>query len=358
MAAPDPKLSGLRPNGVAVPTADDASSQALNEALRSSFVLVRLLIIALLIGFVFSCVFQVKQNEVAVILRFGGPVGRTPSEQVLGPGLHWALPYPIDEIVKIPQGESRIIRSTTSWYLQSDAEAAAGQPPEELDRLTPGRDAHVITADGNILHVRALLRYRLSDPVAYTFNFSDPTSLLVNCLNNAVHWAAVRTTADDALYKDIPGFQTAVRTRVAQLIEQIHLGVTIDQVEVRTEAPQFVKKSFLRVTDAEQDLNKRKNEAEGEGQKVTLEAVGEAARILDTARSASNSLVQGLAGEAQLFQDQVAEYRRSPHLVRERLRLATIERVFTNSADKWYLPSGATELRLNLSREPEGPTKK
>ena len=134
--------------------------------------------------------------------------------------------------------------------------------------------------------------------------------------------------------------------------------MTIDQVEVLTVAPQYVKKSFDRVIEAEQDRSKRINEAQGEYQKVTLEAVGEAARVIDTARAASNSLIQGLAGEAQVFQDQLAEYRKSPHLVRERLRLATIERVFTNSADKWYLPTGTTELRLNLSREPEGPTKK
>ncbi|NDD65231.1 MAG: hypothetical protein EBZ36_14835, partial [Acidobacteria bacterium] len=84
---------------------DDASSQALSEALGSSLLIVRLLAVVLAAAFVFSCVFTVNPNEVAVVLRFGKPVGEG-SEQILKQGLHWALPYPIDEIVRIPIGES------------------------------------------------------------------------------------------------------------------------------------------------------------------------------------------------------------------------------------------------------------
>ena len=46
---------------------DDASSQALSEALGSSLVLIRILGAFLLAAFVFSCVFTVKPNEVAVV---------------------------------------------------------------------------------------------------------------------------------------------------------------------------------------------------------------------------------------------------------------------------------------------------
>ena len=358
MAAIDPQSgSGLRATRSPIVNADDASSQALSEALSSSFVLVRILIGALVIALFFSCAFQVKQNEVAVVLRFGRPVGDTPDERVKRAGLHWSLPFPIDEVVKIPLGESSVARSTIAWYLQSDADAAAGVKPDELDRLTPGRDGHVITADGNILHVRAELRYRISDPAAFVFNFRNPTNLLVNLLNNSVHWAAVRTTVDNALYKDVDGFRNSVRLRLSQLIELAHLGVRIDQLEVQTVAPQFVKRAFDMVIAAGLDRDKRVKEAQGDAEKITREAVGEAARAIDTAKSSGNALVQGLAADARSFNDQLGEYRKSPSLVRTRLQLATIGRVFTNAADKWYLPAGVTELRLNLSREPESITR-
>jgi len=353
MAAPDPNTPSLR-SGMA---SEDASTQALSEALSSSFILVRLLIIALLVALAFSCCFQVKQNEIAVVLRFGRPVGDTPDERVKRPGLHWSLPYPIDEVVKIPIGESSVARSTVGWYLQSQADEIRHVKPEELDRLTPGRDGYVITSDGNILHARARLSYRISDPVAFAFNFNNPTNLLVNALNNSIHWAAVRTTADDALYLDVSGFRSAVRTHLAEFIQVAKLGVQIDQLEVETAAPQYVKRYFDQVTEAAQDRYGRISQAEGDSEKVRREAVSEAARAVDNARAAGNALIQGLAADAQFFQDQLAEYRKSPALITSRLRLATIGRVFTNSGDKWFLPSGVNELRLNLSREPESPNK-
>ena len=75
---------------------EDAGAQALSEALRSTSTIVKFLMAALVVAFIFSGVFTVKPNQVAVKLRLGKPVG-TGAEQLLKPGLHWKLPYPIDD---------------------------------------------------------------------------------------------------------------------------------------------------------------------------------------------------------------------------------------------------------------------
>src|SRR5579862_1974870 len=80
-------------------TPDDAGSQALAEALRSSFAIVKFVMVLLVVIFFGSGFFQVGPQEKAIILRFGKPVGQG-SEALLGPGLHWSWPYPIDEVVK------------------------------------------------------------------------------------------------------------------------------------------------------------------------------------------------------------------------------------------------------------------
>ena len=69
-----PTSGNLRPTGNPVPS-DDASSQALSEALGSSLLIVRILSGILAAAAVFSCVFTVNPNEVAVVLRFGKVVG-------------------------------------------------------------------------------------------------------------------------------------------------------------------------------------------------------------------------------------------------------------------------------------------
>src|SRR6266568_3830293 len=73
---------------------EDASAQALSEALRSSFNIVKFLMGVLIVAFILSGVFTVKPNQVAIRLRFGRAVG-VGAEQLHKPGLQWKLPYPV-----------------------------------------------------------------------------------------------------------------------------------------------------------------------------------------------------------------------------------------------------------------------
>src|SRR5690606_27992421 len=90
---------------------DDAGSRALSEALRSSFAIVKIVMVLVVIVFFASGVFTVPSQQRAIVLRFGNPVG-TGEDQLLGPGLHWSFPYPIDEVVRMPIGEVQTVTSS------------------------------------------------------------------------------------------------------------------------------------------------------------------------------------------------------------------------------------------------------
>src|SRR5712691_4378877 len=96
---PDPS-DDLQGSSPPPETPVDAGSQALSEALRSSFAIVKVLMVVLLLVFLGSGFFTVGPQERAIILRFGKPVGQGP-QALLGPGPHWSFPYPIDECVKV-----------------------------------------------------------------------------------------------------------------------------------------------------------------------------------------------------------------------------------------------------------------
>jgi regulator of protease activity HflC (stomatin/prohibitin superfamily) len=70
------------------PPAEDASSQALGEAMRSSFVIVKIIMVALALVFLGSGFFTVAPQEQAIILRLGKPVE---GGRLFGPGPHWAF---------------------------------------------------------------------------------------------------------------------------------------------------------------------------------------------------------------------------------------------------------------------------
>jgi membrane protease subunit HflK len=361
---PKPVPQPARPGGGdAGPAAiEDAGAQALAEALRSSFNLIKLVMVLLVGAFIASGLFTVKPNQVAVKLRFGRPVG-VGREQLLQPGLHWKLPYPIDEVVYIPVGETHTLTSTAGWYAVTPEEEASGQTPSPLPYLRPGVDGYTLAGDGNIIHVRATMSYRISanDPLSYAFHFAQVTNLLQHVLDNALAYASARFNADDALYRDKLAFQELILGRVNALVDRVQLGITLDVREVRTSPPLDVEPAFNDVVKAQQQGDTKIREAEGYARGATNNAVGEASTIRQDALTRSNYFVKTVEKEASNFLGFLPSYQRSPELFTKRLLAETIERVLTNAQFKTYLPERADgrprELRLLLNKELEAPRK-
>ena len=361
---PVPAAGSPRPPGPPEPArgAEDAGAQALSEALRSSSTVVKFLIGVLVLAFVSSGVFTVKPNQVAVKLRFGKLVG-VGAEQLLKPGLHWKLPYPIHDVVYIPVGESHTVTSTAGWYAQTPEEAATGRKPLPKGMLQAGVDGYTLTGDGNIIHARAIMSYRITDPISYSFNFANTTNLLQNILDNALFYASARFNADDALYRNKLAFQEAVQARVSELVEKARVGVAIQPGEVRTdtEPPADVSEAFNDVTRAQNQGNIKIQEAEAYARGATNRAVGEASVIVRGGTTASNYLVVTVAADADRFAKLLPRYQANPELFKRRLLAETVERVLTNAQYKLFLPERTDgkqwEVRLQLSKEPEIPKK-
>jgi modulator of FtsH protease HflK len=341
------------------PVVEDPGTQALAEALRSSFVLVKLFMVALVIAFIVSGVFTVAPNEVAVILRFGSPVGATVERQLRQPGLHWKFPYPIDEVVRVPVGESRTVTSTIGWFFITPEEEAAGVVPAALPSLRPGVDGYALTGDGNIVHVRTTLSYRISDPIRYAFHFVNTPDLLQRILDNSIIHTAAQFDADAALYRDKLAFQEALFNRVSTLVERVQLGVTIDPREVRTRPPLFVEDAFDSVLRAQQEGDVKVQDAQSYARGATNRAAGEASAIIRNGVTQSNFVVQTMAAETNRFLGLLSAYERDPHLFEQRMLAETTARVLTNSELKTFIPNRPHgkpwEVRVLLNKAPEVP---
>src|ERR1051326_2342407 len=221
----------------------DPGAQALSEALRSSFWIVKAVMVILVLLFLFSGVFQVKQQERAILLRLGKPVG-TGEAALLKPGLHFSLPYPIDDHEKVSVTGIQTVKSTTGWYATSEALERAGIEPPPGATLNPTVDGYALTADQNIIHTRATLTYRISDPVGYTFNFTNAALSVQNCLDDALLFTAARFKVDDILRQDRIGFREAVRRRVTELVERRNLGIFVEQCTVESTPPRQLRDAF------------------------------------------------------------------------------------------------------------------
>src|SRR5437870_5957745 len=165
---PQPASEHPRQPAPAPEMLEDAASRALGEALRSSFFYLRIVMAGLVFVFFFSGWRQIASQETAIRLQFGKPVGEG-EKALLKPGLHFAWPYPIDEVVKIPVTQIQSVSSTIGWY----AINPDGTESYEGGSLNPAIDGYALTADGNIIHARAVLRYRIHNPIRYHFDFAS-----------------------------------------------------------------------------------------------------------------------------------------------------------------------------------------
>lgn len=332
---------------------EDAGSAALSEALRSSFLVVKIVMALLVIYFLASGVFQVDSQHKAIKLRFGKAMGTGP-DQLYGPGLHWAWPSPIDEVVKIPIGEIQEVRSTSGWYATTPEAEAAGQEPDANPSLNPANDGYTITSDGNIIHARATIHYRVADPIAFVLNFKNASNVVQNIVNEALFFASSQFTVDQALTADRLAFQEKVLARVRQVVADRGLGITIERGEVRVIPPRYTKAAFDAALSAEIERRKAREDAAAYAGRVLSTAEGEANSIINAGQTDRTRLTQAVAAEAQYYKNQLPHYEANPALFMARVQSETLARVMTN-VTKWFLPpmsGSARELRLLLSRDP------
>jgi len=339
----------------------DAGSQALAEALRSSFVIVKFVMAILVVVFLASGFFTVGPQQQAIILRFGRPTQQG-GKALLGPGLQWSLPYPIDESVIVSISGLQQVRSTIGWYLTSPMEESL---PTEMKipfgtPLNPLVDGYLLTADTNIVHVRATLTYRISDPVRYVFSFANASNTVQQVLDTTLISTAARFKVDDILTRDVISFKETLRRLATEVLRQQDLGVTVEDCVVeRSRAPRQLQDDFDAVVNAEVKRTKLIQEVHGYENQILYKAAADASSRTNLAEADRARFVKEIAGRAHQFEELLPKYNDNSSLFVQQRLTETLGRVMTNVQDKIFVTESTDgsqkELRLMLNREPLKP---
>lgn len=331
---------------------EDARSQALSDALKRSFAVVKVIMGGLVVLFLFSGFFTVGPQQKAVILRFGKPVG---DGKLYDPGAHWAFPPPIDEVIKIPVGQVQNVSSTIGWYATTAAAEAAKTEPPPGESLSPLRDGYLITADENIIHVRATLRFRIAEPgLRFALEFTDATNAVRNAFNNALLYAAARYKVDDAITRDQAGFREAAQARLEQLIVAHGLGILIEQIDnVQVIPPRQLKDAFARVSEAEQRRGKEINDARSYENQTISKARAEAEARRSAGETERARLVEFVAAEVERFTNNLPAWRANPALFSQQRQAETLRTIFTNAQETIVAPErgAGRQTWIQINRE-------
>jgi len=163
------ELDGGGENGGAVALRDamDPANQSLGDALRLSYRVLQLGIVALVATFLFSGFQTVREGSVGVKTLFGGIVG-TPGDEALPPGLHPFWPYPVGQIVTVELNRPvEVDRAFWPQYRRGATTLEEATDAADLGKhLQPGSDGSLLTADGDLAHLQLQAEYVVEDPVS------------------------------------------------------------------------------------------------------------------------------------------------------------------------------------------------
>ncbi len=268
-----------------------------------------LIIAVILLGVTLaSSWYTVDESDQAVILTFGKA-----EETVTDPGLHFKLPWPIQQVKKLA-------RETQS--LSFGFKDAAG-------KMNEINETKMITGDENIVLADLIVQWRITEPEKYLFNSNNPKDILYDATSASLRSIIGSSKIDDALTSGKAEIEANVRDLLTTLMEKYDLGISILAVKLKdVELPnQEVRSAFTAVTDARETMNTKINEAHKYENKRMNEAEGEKDAIMSKAEGEKAARLESARGDVAVFNQLYNQYKTNPEITRERLTLETLEQV-------------------------------
>lgn len=384
---------------------------SLTSALRTSFMILKIIMLILVVLFLTSGIFRVQQDEQAMVLWFGIVQG-VGDDRVLEPGLKFTLPEPISEIIRIPVKKVQTLKVDSFWYFETEQEKLGQKnmyPPGSLDPIRDGycltRNESLVGMEGidyNIVHSRWSITYSIDQPERFFENiyyeqprpgedFLDAAGksigpMLESFASNAIVSTMVRYNIDDAVTSKTD-ISEGVKRRLQEKLDAIESGIRIDDVRAdRIVWPRQVDGAFQASIEASQQSKTVVTEASSYKDKLLTDTAGSLAEPLleqfkqpgltqqqkEELVAQMKGQVQGLISEARAYKTTVVEeakanaeyllkllpeYKKRPQLVLQRLYQDAIEEIMAGADEKIMIQPAATpsgrELRVLINRDPK-----
>lgn len=391
----------------------DPAQESLSQALRAGFNVLRVIIFMLLALYCVSGVFQVNPGQQGLIARFGRLLlNESPDSDYLGrpifsEGWHFALPDPFDQKIRI-SGEIYKTRILSFCFPLDSRQLSQelnqlnlGEIVPFLDSLKPGVHGAMLSGDRNLSYGLYAIEYKIDDAAAFVQNIGESPLVFEPILRRLAENVIVRTVAGIPVERiirtqtdELEGdFTRTIKRRLKEDLDKLNAGVSVVNVEAKTIEPGKVRAAFLEVVKAKSDLQRDKDEARQEANRLLSEAAGpgyerllaaidqygaaqttlaDAARLhelrqnvdaelaraegrvasrLRQAGSRANEIREGVRREYEMFTNYRDLYRRYPELTAVRLWVRMREAILSSADNEIFFVPDAGEIEIITNRD-------
>lgn len=285
-----------------------------------------------------TCVTFIDAGEEALLERFGRPVA---GREVLGPGIHFKLPWPIDEVYR---ERTREVRSFLIGIIEEDDPRkrdeqktivwTTSHAKEEFNMLVGSRDRVISSGTSrdqappvNLLTVNIPVQYEIKDLRAWSTQHAQATNLLEKLAMREVVKYLVGVDFFEFMSTGQDRAATDLRTRIQTASDDANLGVHVLFVGLQgVHPPVKVGKDFNAVVAALQEKEAIIERARAYAVTNVILARAEATNRVRQADAYSTRTIANTFAQAAQFTNQVKAFRESPEIYIQRAYLNAIAR--------------------------------
>jgi modulator of FtsH protease HflK len=292
----------------------------------------------LLGAWILSGIYIISPEQQAVVTRFGAVT----APRVL-PGIHYALPWPIDSVYKLKVHQLR--RTTIGGDFADNV----------LGRLQSG-SSEFLSGDQNLLSIRVVAQYSVSEPREFLFQTEDVDRAVSAVVGAELSRRIAHTAVDDILTTEKIAVQNDVLHAAQQTIDSYHAGATISSISIESVTPPAeAGDAFRSVASAKADAIRIVNQAEGYANDLLPRARGEAAQLHEQVQAYKEGKVNRAAGDAARFEPVAREYAKAPKVTSTRVYVEAMEQILPKLKKLIVDSSGNVDLTV-IRREDNSTT--
>jgi membrane protease subunit HflK len=259
---------------------------------------ISLVLIIAIVVYAFSGFYTIKEAEKGIVLRFGQYSG------TVDPGINWKWTF-IDRIIPIDMQSTRDLPAS----------------------------GFMLTQDENVVRVDMQIQYRVMNARNYVFSVTNADDSLSQSLDSALRYVVGHSTMDAILTSGREQIRQSVWKELEKIIEPYNLGLIIVDVNFKdARPPNEVKDAFDDAISAQEDEVRFLREAEAYARGIEPRARGRVKRMEQEALAYKERIVLEAEGEVARFAKVLPEYQAAPEVTRQRLYLATMEKVYSNTS--------------------------
>lgn len=272
--------------------------------------LIYLILGALVTVWLLSGIYEVREGEQAVIMRFGKFVRKG------SPGLNYRAPSPIENVIVEKVNQSRRIEI---GYRSSGTRNGSSQIRDI------SAENIMLTGDENIVYLNADIMWHIKDLEDYIFNVVNPEDSVKTAAESAIREEIGQIPISSVLSSRKQEIADRIEVLTQKILDQYGAGVQVNQVQLlKAEPPPAVIDAYRDVQTSKADKEREINQAQSYSNDILPKARGRGAKLLEESEGYKREMISKAEGDTKRFNAVLEQYQKAKQVTKDRVYLETM----------------------------------